>query len=48
MDLIIDMVWDNYVANYRHALFAGWNADQLTERLRRQVEILLAGQAPKS
>ena len=48
VDLIIDMVWDNYVANYRHALFAGSNADQLTERLRRQVEILLAGQAPKS
>jgi len=44
LDLIVEMVWDSYVANYRHALFAGWTEGQLTERFRRQVEILLAGQ----
>lgn len=44
LDLIVEMVWDSYVANYRHALFAGWNEERLTERFRRQVEILLAGQ----
>jgi hypothetical protein len=48
VDLITDMVWDSYVANYRHALFAGWDADKLIDRFRRQVEILLAGQATKN
>jgi AcrR family transcriptional regulator len=48
LDLIVEMVWDSYVANYRHALFAGWGAEQLIERFRRQVEILLAGQTTRN
>jgi AcrR family transcriptional regulator len=48
LDLIVEMVWDSYVANYRHALFAGFTVDQLTERFRRQVEALLAGQAARN
>lgn len=48
LDLIVEMVWDSYVANYRHALFAGWTDAQLTERFRRQVEILLAGQMARN
>jgi AcrR family transcriptional regulator len=48
LDLIVEMVWDSYVANYRHALFAGWGPEQLIERFRRQVEVLLAGQMARN
>lgn len=42
-DLIGEMLWDAYLANYRRALFDGWGLDQLMARLARQMRVLLAG-----
>ena len=39
--LLADMMWDTYLANYRRAVFGGWDLDQLNERLENQVELLL-------
>jgi AcrR family transcriptional regulator len=41
--LIAEMLWDAYLANYRRALFDGWNLEQLMARTERQVRVLLAG-----
>ncbi len=44
LDLVVEMLWDCYVANYRHALFADFDRDQLNERFGRQVRLVLASQ----
>jgi hypothetical protein len=38
-----EIIWDSFVANYRHAIFEGWDAVALNARLSAQVRILLAG-----
>lgn len=45
LDLIVDMIWEVYVASYRLALFGNWQADQLKARTARQIEVILAGQS---
>jgi len=40
-DLIAEMIWDNYVANYRHAIFDGWTVEALCERVAKQIDVLL-------
>ena len=42
--LIAETLWDCYLRSYRLALYESCGADTLVERLRRQVELLLAGQ----
>jgi hypothetical protein len=42
-DLIAEMSWDSYVANYRRAIFDGWRTDALCERVGRQIDVLLDG-----
>lgn len=42
LDLIAETLWDCYVSNYRHAMFEGWGLEQLTGRIARQIELLLA------
>jgi len=44
LDLIAETVWDCYIRSYRRALYESWGRQALNERLRRQVELLLAGQ----
>ena len=38
-----EMIWDSFVANYRHAIFESWDAAALEARLSAQIKILLAG-----
>ncbi|HEX4197966.1 MAG TPA: helix-turn-helix domain-containing protein [Caulobacteraceae bacterium] len=38
-----EMIWDSFVANYRHAIFESWDDDALQARLGAQIKILLAG-----
>jgi AcrR family transcriptional regulator len=42
-ELLAEMAWDCYVANYRNAIFDGWKIDALHRRLCRQIDILLEG-----
>ncbi len=42
--LIVEMLWDCYVGGYRYAIYSGWNLEQLSARLKAQIELLLAGQ----
>jgi AcrR family transcriptional regulator len=41
--LIAEMLWDSYIANYRRAIFDGWDMDALRARIDSQIEILLDG-----
>ena len=44
LDLIAETVWDCYIRSFRRALYESWGRRELGERLRRQLELLLAGQ----
>jgi TetR/AcrR family transcriptional regulator, cholesterol catabolism regulator len=41
--LAAEVLWDAYVSNYRRALFDDWTVERLIERVRQQVELVLAG-----
>jgi len=41
--LVNEMIWESFLANYRHAIFETCEADALATRLAAQVRILLAG-----
>jgi AcrR family transcriptional regulator len=41
--LAAEVLWDAYVGNYRRALFDDWAAERLIERVRQQVQLVLAG-----
>jgi AcrR family transcriptional regulator len=43
INLIAEMLWDSYVANYRRAIFDGWDMEALRARIATQVEVLLDG-----
>ena len=38
-----EMLFDSYLANYRHAIHGGWSLDQLQARSRDQIRVILAG-----
>ncbi len=38
-----EMIWDSFVANYRHAIFESWDTRALEAQLSAQIKILLAG-----
>jgi AcrR family transcriptional regulator len=40
--LAAEVLWDAYVANYRRALFDDWSVERLIERVRQQVQLVLA------
>lgn len=44
VSLVADTLWDCYVANYRCAIFAGFDAEHLSLRIGDQIDLLLAGQ----
>ena len=44
VSLVADTLWDCYVANYRCAIFAGFDAAHLTHRIGDQIDLLLTGQ----
>jgi AcrR family transcriptional regulator len=43
VELIAEMAWDSYIANYRRAIFDGWDVEALRARIATQVEVLLDG-----
>jgi AcrR family transcriptional regulator len=45
LELFTDTVWDLFVENYRQALFKRLDMDQLTARLKRQIDFLMNGAA---
>jgi AcrR family transcriptional regulator len=45
IDLVADLLWQAYQANYRLAVFDGYDQNQLNRRMARQIELVLkAGQ----
>ena len=43
LDILTETIWDCFIGNYRLALFNGQGVEQLTDRLRRQVQLIMAG-----
>jgi len=43
ISLVKEMIWESFLANYRHAIFEACDAEALVARLAAQVRILLAG-----
>jgi len=41
--LAAEVLWEAYVGNYRRALYDDWSADRLIERVRQQIQLVLAG-----
>ncbi len=44
VELIAETLWDCYIRSYRLALYESWDREALIQRLRGQIELLLAGQ----
>jgi AcrR family transcriptional regulator len=42
--LVAQMLWDGYLASYRHAAFDGWGLEALVSLLEAQMRVILAGQ----
>lgn len=42
-ELMAEILWDCYQANYRWAVFGEWSLEQLKERLSQQVKLILRG-----
>lgn len=43
VEIISQMLWDCYLANFRHAAFEGWGLSELRARLAEQIRVILAG-----
>jgi AcrR family transcriptional regulator len=43
IELVAEMLWDSYVANYRRAIFDGWDVEALRARIASQIDVLLDG-----
>ena len=41
--LVAQMLWDGYLASYRHAVFDGWGLQALKTLLKTQISVVLAG-----
>jgi AcrR family transcriptional regulator len=41
--IVAQMLWDCYLANFRHAAFEGWGLSELRARLAEQIRVILAG-----
>lgn len=42
--LLSELIYDAYLSNYRRAAYDGWAMDQLTARMGKQIDVILAGQ----
>lgn len=41
--LLAELIYDAYLSNYRRAAYDGWTTAQLSERMGRQIDVILAG-----
>jgi AcrR family transcriptional regulator len=44
LELIAEIIWDVYIRSYRRALYESWGQAELSQRLGRQIDLILAGQ----
>ena len=42
--LLSELIYDAYLSNYRRAAYDGWTIAQLTTRMGKQIDVILAGQ----
>ena len=47
LPLLGRMIWDLYVSNFRFAAYDDWNITQLEPHVRKQIDMILAGQRAK-
>lgn len=41
--LLVELIWDAYLSNYRRAAYDNWDAKALSDHIARQIDVLLAG-----
>ena len=41
--LLAELIYDAFLSNYRRAAYDGWTTTQLSERMGKQVDVILAG-----
>ncbi len=41
--LVSELVYDAYLSNYRRAAYDGWTIEQITARIDKQIDVILAG-----
>jgi AcrR family transcriptional regulator len=41
--LVSQMLWDGYLASYRHAAFDGWDLEALKALMKAQIDVILGG-----
>ncbi len=42
--LLSELIYEAYLSNYRRAAYDGWTIQQLTTRIGKQIDVILAGQ----
>lgn len=47
LPLLGRMIWEVYVSNFRFAAYDGWDITQLEPHVRKQIDMILAGQRAK-
>ena len=46
--LLSELIYDAYLSNYRRAAYDGWTMQQLTTRIGKQIDVILAGQLSRN
>ncbi|WP_312733707.1 TetR/AcrR family transcriptional regulator [Brevundimonas sp.] len=41
--LLVELIWDAYLSNYRRAAYDNWDAQALSDHLAKQIDVILAG-----
>lgn len=45
--LLVELIWDSYLSNYRRAAYDNWDVQALSEHLSKQLDVILAGALTK-
>ena len=41
--LLVELIWDAYLSNYRRAAYDEWDAAALSDHMGKQIDVILAG-----
>jgi AcrR family transcriptional regulator len=41
--LLVELIWDAYLSNYRRAAYDEWDAQALSDHMGKQIDVILAG-----
>ena len=44
MRLLSELIYGAWLSNYRGAAYDGWTIEELTTRIGKQIDVILAGQ----